>query len=202
MCQSLEFVRTLIMTYYINMYINKYVMYATIRSTQIHTKGYGRTSCAFCDDRAVHIAMTELNRETLKDKQKEAICSFVNGRDCFVILPTGYGKTLCYVLLPYVFDHLRGKTRSSIVICVSPLISLMMDQAKKYSLLGLATQFVGQAQEDPSVTRGVLHGGYQLVFMSPEALIGCKHWQEMLLTKKYKDDLVALVVDEAHCVKT
>ena len=57
-------------------------------------------------------------------------------------------------------------------------------------------------QVDPSVTRGVLHGGYQLVFMSPEALIGCKHWQEMLLTRKYKDDLVALVVDEAHCVKT
>ena len=48
----------------------------------------------------------------------------------------------------------------------------------------------------------MLHGGYQLVFMSPEALIGCKHWQEMLLTRKYKDDLVALVVNEAHCVKT
>ena len=98
-------------------------------------------------ERAVRFAMTELKVETLKDKQ-EAICSFVNGRDCFVILPTGYGKTLCYVLLPYVFDHLRGKARSSSVICVSPLISLMMDQVKKYSLLGLATQFVGQAQED------------------------------------------------------
>ena len=118
-------------------------------------------------ERAVRFAMTELKMETLKDKQKEAICSFVNGRDCFVILSTGYGKTLCYVLLPYVFDHLRGKTQSSIVICVSPLISLMMDQVKKYSLLGLATQFVGQAQEDPSVTRGVLHGGYHLVFLSP-----------------------------------
>ena len=40
------------------------------------------------------------------------------------------GKTLCYVLLPYVFDHLRGIARSSIVICVSPLISLMMDEVK------------------------------------------------------------------------
>ena len=66
----------------------------------------------------------------------------------------------------HVYDHLRGKTRSSIVICVSLLISLMMDQVKKYSVLGLATQFVGQAQEDPSVTRGVLEGGYQLVFMT------------------------------------
>ena len=107
------------------MYINKYVMYATIRSTQTHTKCKMDTV-----ERAVSFAMTELKVETLKDKQKEAICSFVNGRDFFVILPTGYGKTLCYVLLPYVFDHLRGKTRSSIVICVSPLISLMMDQVK------------------------------------------------------------------------
>ena len=95
----------------------------------------------------VRFAMTELRLETLKDKQ-EAIISFVNGRDCFVILPTGYGKTPCYVLLPYVFYHLRGKTMSSIVICASPLISLMMDQVKKYSVLGLAMQFVGQAQED------------------------------------------------------
>ena len=52
----------------------------------------------------MRFAMIELKVETLKDKQKEAICSFVNGRDCFVILLTGYSKTLCYVLLPYVFD--------------------------------------------------------------------------------------------------
>ena len=169
-------------------------MYINIAPHTTCKYGYGRTSMRF--------TMTELKVETLKDKQKEATCSFVNGRDCFVILQTGYGKTLCYVLLPYVYDHFRGKTRSSIVICVSPLISLMMDQVKKHSVLGLAIQFVGQAQEDPSVNCGVLEGGYQLVFMSPEALIGCKHWQEMLLTRKYKDDLVALVVDEAHCVKT
>ena len=109
--------------------------------------------------------MTELNRETLKDKQKEAICSFVNGRDW-----------LCYV---------RVQVRMA--------RSNVMDQVNT---------ICWSSQEDPSVTRGVLHGGYQLVFMSPEALIGCKHWQEMLLTRKYKDDLVALVVDEAHCVKT
>ena len=102
MCQSLEFVRRLIMTYvHKHVHKNKYVMHATIRSTQTHTK------CKTVE-RAVSFAMTELKVETLKNKQKEAICSFVNGRDCFVILPTGYGKTLCYVLLPYVFDHLRG----------------------------------------------------------------------------------------------
>ena len=105
MYQTLEFVRTLFMTC-----VHKHC------STQTHTLLVSMDTV----EQAMRFAMTELKVETLKDKQKEAICSFVNGRDCFVILPTGYGKTICYVLLPYVYDHLRGKTRSSIVICVSP----------------------------------------------------------------------------------
>ena len=38
--------------------------------------------------------------------------------------------------------------RASIVVCFSPLVSLMMDQVYKYSSKGLATQFVGEALED------------------------------------------------------
>ena len=45
---------------------------------------------------AVRFAMNELRVRTSKDKQKEAIHNFVRGHDCFVILPTGYGKTLCH----------------------------------------------------------------------------------------------------------
>ena len=60
---------------------------------------------------------------------------------------------------PFVFDYLLKRTLgSSIVVCVSPLVSLMMDQVRKYSAQGLATQFVGEAQEDWSVTARVLDG--------------------------------------------
>ena len=55
---------------------------------------------------AVRFAMDQL---ALKEKQKEAIHNFVRVHDCFVILPTGYGKT-CYALLPFVLDHLRKRT--------------------------------------------------------------------------------------------
>ena len=44
----------------------------------------------------------------LKDKQMEAISSFVQGNDTFVSLPTGYGKSVIYAVLPYVFDRLKG----------------------------------------------------------------------------------------------
>ena len=123
------------------MYINKYVMYATIRSTQTHTKCKMDTV-----ERAVSFAMTELKVETLKDKQKEAICSFVNGRDCFVILPTGYGKTL-HMLCSVTVRFQSPSWKDKVFNCDLRFAFNFFDDGpcKKYSLLGLATQFVGQA---------------------------------------------------------
>ena len=45
---------------------------------------------------------------TLKDKQYESIKHFCRGKDVFVSLPTGYGKSIIYVILPLVFNHIRG----------------------------------------------------------------------------------------------
>ena len=38
------------------------------------------------------------------DEQRKAVIHFVSGEDVFVSLPTGAGKSLCYGLLPFVFD--------------------------------------------------------------------------------------------------
>jgi bloom syndrome protein len=45
---------------------------------------------------------------TLKDKQREAIVTFMSGRDVFVSLPTGYGKSLIYGVMPLAFDLYKG----------------------------------------------------------------------------------------------
>ncbi len=57
----------------------------------------------------------------LKPDQMRTLQKFVGGRDVFVSLPTGYGKSLCYILLPRIFDLLRGVEDKSVVIVVSPL---------------------------------------------------------------------------------
>ena len=49
------------------------------------------------------------------------------GRDVFLWLPTGFGKPICYEVLPFVFD-LKLVSENIIVIAVSPLVSLMVDQ--------------------------------------------------------------------------
>ena len=93
-------------------------------------------------------------------------------------------------------------SKCSIVVCVSPLTSIMMEQQQKFSSKGVKAEFVGEAQTDAAVISRVLQGDLQLLYISPENLLNNKRFRSMLLTPKYKDHLVALVVDEAHCVKT
>ena len=69
---------------------------------------------------AVHEAAATLGF-TLKKEQEKVIVAFTQGHDVFVALPTGFGNSLCYCCLPYVFDKLRGFTNGSIAVVVSPL---------------------------------------------------------------------------------
>ena len=88
-------------------------------------------------DAAIVSAMQVFGLESLKHQQREAIREFVSGRDVFVSLPTGFGKSYCYALLPTVFDNLRTDKELSIMLCVSPLTALMMEQRDKLCTQGV-----------------------------------------------------------------
>ena len=88
------------------------------------------------------------------------------------------------------------------MICISPLIAIMMDQQAKFSPMGVSTEFVGEIQENQVVIKKVLSGNVQLVYISPEAILKNHKYRQMLMSDSYKANLVALVVDEAHCIKT
>ena len=151
-------------------------------------------------DAAIDAAMEVFGLESLKHQQREAIREFASGRDVFVALPTGFGKSYCFALLPTVFDRLRAGKDPSIVVCVSPLTALMMEQRDKLCTRGLLAEFVGELQQDISAMKGVESGRYQVVYISPEALLLNPQWREMLLSNTYRENLVAFVIDEAHCI--
>ena len=153
-------------------------------------------------DEAVRQAGLALGYDSLKEEQVAALCAFVGGRDVFVALPTGYGKSLCYMLLPLglVFDNLRSARKKSMVVVVSPLIALMEDQVASYSAKGLKSTFI-DSESDSDTKQSVSDGVYQIVLFSPEALISNRRWRNMLREEPYSSSLVALIVDEAHCVK-
>ena len=69
----------------------------------------------------------------LKARQEEVLTNLYDGRDVFAWLPTGYGKSLCYQLLPFLLDFKQKRTCSprvkrGVVIVISSLVLLMVDQ--------------------------------------------------------------------------
>ena len=168
---------------------------------------------------ALRVTVVEVAKQIgidLKEKQLEALLTFCLGNDVFVSLPTGYGKSMIYGLLPLIFDEIKGTTllclscsfislkigsNGSIVICISPLVAIMREQAAKFLALGIKAEFVGEEQTDFTARHRVINGDVQLVFISPENLLCNSQYRGMLRTPCYKSNLVAVAVDEAHCVK-
>ena len=69
----------------------------------------------------------------LHAEQKQALLHLITGRDVFVNLPIGYGKSPIYQLAPSIVEemsHLDGKIRSAIILVISPLVSLMKDHVQ------------------------------------------------------------------------
>ena len=70
----------------------------------------------------------------LKEEQLSSVKAVYKEKDVFLWLPMGFGKSLCYQILPFVFDHklgLIGSGKNSAVLIVSRLVFLMVDQIQK-----------------------------------------------------------------------
>ena len=71
-----------------------------------------------------------------------------------------------------------------------------------YSPRGLLVEYVGDEQGSCPSKGKILRGEVQLLYISPESAIRNPTYRNMFLSHRYKEKLVALAVDEAHCVKT
>ena len=112
----------------------------------------------------------------LKDKQLEAIRSVYNGKDVFLWLPTGYGKSVCYQCLPFLFDHKLSRidlplTDRSVCLVVSPLVSLMSDQVTSLRTSGVQAAILsgnkGIDKELLAAEKDIQCGTYSLLFSAP-----------------------------------
>src|SRR5690242_7516754 len=98
--------------------------------------------------------------------QREIIEDALAGRDVFVLMPTGGGKSLCFQL-PAVF-------RDGLTIVVSPLVSLMKDQVDALQTSGIAATYLNSTldrTQAQSRWRGLHRGEYRMLYVAPERLI-------------------------------
>lgn len=127
--------------------------------------------------------------DTFRPLQEEIINRTIEGKDSFVLMPTGGGKSICFQIPALIFD--------GITIVVSPLISLMKDQVQALKSNGIKADFFNSSisvQEENEVINKAMNGDLQLLYLSPEKLISVSNsWLKQLNIK-----LVA--IDEAHCV--
>ena len=152
-------------------------------------------------------SVQKLGYEEPTEEQEEALMKFAAGKDVFISLPTGSGKSVCFASVSLLFDKIRRlkvpvkKTNQcSVTIVVSPLVALMQDQVSKFTSRGLETAFVSSLHAKPSVQEKALKGALQLIYFSPEVLLSANTWREMLKAQHYQDNIVCFAVDEAHLV--
>ena len=78
-------------------------------------------------EEAASTAARRLGYEQLKDEQLKVVVAFLSGNDVFAVLPTGFGKSICYAVLSYAFETLEGR-EDLIVVVITPLTAIIKDQ--------------------------------------------------------------------------
>ncbi len=157
-------------------------------------------------EEAVQFALERLHMKDLhpREEQLESIKAVYDGLNVFVCLPTGFGKSLCYQAIPFVMDFKLGRVGTPItsaILVVSPLVSLMVDQVEDLRRRKVKTSIItsGSDLAKPLLARETSLCTDSLLFCAPEALALPK-WRAALETPAVFERIVAVVVDEAHCV--
>jgi ATP-dependent DNA helicase RecQ len=122
--------------------------------------------------------------------QEAIINNILAGKNTFVIMPTGAGKSLCYQLPAIIMP--------GTAIVISPLIALMKNQVDQLNALGVNAQFLNSTLTKAEITKvkkETLSGEVKLLYVAPESLT-----KEDTISFLIKSKISFIAIDEAHCI--
>jgi len=138
-----------------------------------------------------------------RQNQLQAMNATLAGKDTFVLMPTGGGKSLCYQLPSLITS---GRT-VGVTVVISPLLSLMEDQVQHLRKLKIQAFLMnGETKADEKeAIYSALHERnveeyVQLLYITPEMLSKSVKLVETFERLYRRGKLARLVIDEAHCV--
>ena len=144
------------------------------------------------------------NISQLNKYQDECLFNFMERRDVFAMLPTGYGKSLIFQLVPGLCEELHNIGHkefpaNAIVLVLCPLVSLMESHMRELTNKGFTSVCLSK---DMTIEekRNIYNGKYSFVFASPESIILNDQWRKMLQSDVYQENLFGIVTDEAHVI--
>ena len=130
---------------------------------------------------------------SFKGNQEAVINNVLAGKDTFVLMPTGGGKSLCYQLPALIMD--------GVAIVISPLIALMKNQVdamRTFSTESGIAHFLNSSLNKSAIAQvrqDVLEGRTKLLYFAPESLT---KEDNIAFLRKIKISFYA--IDEAHCI--
>jgi ATP-dependent DNA helicase RecQ len=133
---------------------------------------------------------THFGYDQFRPLQREIISDALAGRDVFVLMPTGGGKSLCF--------QLPALIREGLTIVVSPLISLMKDQVDALQTSGISATFLNSTLDRQNAVarwRGLHRGEYRMLYVAPERLM-----LDTFLERAMNWNIAQFAIDEAHCI--
>jgi ATP-dependent DNA helicase RecQ len=125
-----------------------------------------------------------------RGNQEIIIKNLLDGKNTFVIMPTGAGKSLCY--------QLPAMMREGLAIVISPLIALMKNQVDQMNAYGVNARFLNSTLSKGEITRlkkECMNGNVKLLYVAPESLN-----KEETIEFLKKVNVAFVAIDEAHCI--
>ncbi len=125
-----------------------------------------------------------------RGNQELIINNIINGKNTFVIMPTGAGKSLCY--------QLPALSLPGTAIVISPLIALMKNQVDQLNAFGVNAHFLNSTlskSETNKVKKETLAGEVKLLYVAPESLT-----KEETVEFLHASNISFVAIDEAHCI--
>ncbi|KAG3084943.1 ATP-dependent DNA helicase Q-like [Phytophthora idaei] len=148
--------------------------------------------------RAKRVLRDVFGHNSFRPNQERTVMEAFSGRDVFVLMPTGGGKSLCFQLPACIDD--------GVTIVISPLVSLIQDQVQQLEALDVGVANLKGDQDYATEQRPIIselfsnHIRIKMLYVTPEKIASSGMLNNLFESLEKRGLLARFVIDEAHCI--